>query len=122
MYDDDLRWLVVWQHMFLHRSIARIAEDTTLSRRTVFRILRCYRLHGDVWPPRHYTPLQRGPPPLLDAAAQTRLRQWIDHDSAFALWELKAMVVRYDCAPSQIRKTDLFRASCCGGAIRCGAR
>lgn len=117
MFSDDIRWLVVWQHVFLHRSRERIAEDTTLSLRTIRRVLWCYRRYADVWHPRHYTPLQRGPPPLLDAAAQAQLRQWIDHDSAFALWELKAMVVRYDCVPNQIRNTDVFRASCCGGAV-----
>ena len=53
-FDACLRWRVVWAVTLDGISLNRIA-DTPLrvSHRTAQRIMKCFKEHGDVWPPSH---------------------------------------------------------------------
>lgn len=77
---DDLRKVVVHMHSSTGLSADRIAELTGISRRTVFRILKTWRLEGNE---QNLPQRQRGRPRLLD---------FTDSKVSFFLWLVDLLI------------------------------
>lgn len=93
-YSNDLRWRVVYQHMFLHWSRKRIADAMAVSMSTVGRIVRAYERYGDIWHPNHYNKRPSGPPRLLSVQELDRLVEWMTNDPTYTLDQLQMMLLK----------------------------